>query len=188
MTFRNWLSAAIFAGAALAMGQAAEAQKAGGTLVFIAQPEPPSLASYLSTSGPIGLVAPKIYEGLLDFDKDLNPVPSLAESYEVSEDGMTVTFNLQQGVTWHDGQPFTSADVAVHRDGGSLSKVHPRGPNSFKEVDRNRDPRRAHRHLQARQPSALHDACPLRLMNRRWCQSTSLKVRTCAMPISLTTR
>ncbi len=133
MTFRNWLSAVVVAGAFLATGQAAYAQKAGGTLVFIAQPEPPSLASYLSTSGPIGLVAPKIYEGLLDFDNDLNPVPSLAESFEVSEDGKTVTFNLQQGVTWHDGEPFTSADVQFTIM-EVLRQIHPRGPNSFKEV------------------------------------------------------
>ena len=65
------------------------AEKAGGTLVMIVQPEPPSLASYLSTSGPIGLMAPKVYDGLLDYDKDLNAVPSLAESWEVSEDGKT---------------------------------------------------------------------------------------------------
>ena len=87
------------------------AEKAGGTLVMIVQPEPPSLASYLSTSGPIGLMAPKVYDGLLDYDKDLNAVPSLAESWEVSEDGKTVTFNLRKGVKWHDGEDFTSEDV-----------------------------------------------------------------------------
>jgi peptide/nickel transport system substrate-binding protein len=37
--------------------------------------------------------------------------PALAESWEVSEDGLTYTFHLRQGVTWHDGQPFTAADV-----------------------------------------------------------------------------
>ena len=109
------------------------AQQAGGTLVHIVQPEPPSLAPYLSTSGPIGLVAPKIYQGLLDYDNDLNIVPELAESYEVSEDGLTVTFKLQKGVTWHDGQPFTSADVQFTIM-EVLKKFHPRGPNSFKEV------------------------------------------------------
>ncbi len=45
---------------------AAQSAKSGGTLVYLVQPEPPSLASYISTSGPIGLVAPKIYEGLLE--------------------------------------------------------------------------------------------------------------------------
>ena len=111
----------------------AMAQKSGGTLVYLVQPEPPSMASYLSTSGPIGLVAPKIYEGLLDYDNDLNIVPALAKSYEVSEDGKTVTFKLQEGVTWHDGAPFTSADVQFTVM-EVLKKVHPRGPNSFREV------------------------------------------------------
>lgn len=134
MTIKTWLGAAAVAGALMTGSMAAHAQKAGGTMVFIAQPEPPSLASYLSTSGPIGLVAPKIYEGLLDYDKDLNAVPALAESYEVSEDGKTVTFKLRQGVTWHDGEPFTSADVQFTVM-EVLKKVHPRGPNSFKEVE-----------------------------------------------------
>jgi peptide/nickel transport system substrate-binding protein len=122
------------AAVALALGGAAAmAQQAGGTMVKIVQPEPPSLASYLSTSGPIGLVAPKIYEGLFDYDTDLNIVPALAESYEVSEDGKTVTFTLRQGVTWHDGEPFTSEDVQFTVM-EVLKKVHPRGPNTFREV------------------------------------------------------
>ena len=111
----------------------AHAEKAGGTLVMLVQPEPPSLASYLSTSGPIGLMAPKVYDGLLDYDKDLNAVPSLAESWEVSEDGKTVTFNLRKGVKWHDGEDFTSEDVQFTVM-EVLSQIHPRGPNSFKEV------------------------------------------------------
>lgn len=114
-------------------GAPALAQKAGGTLVYLVQPEPPSLASYVSTSGPIGLVAPKIYEGLFDYDNDGKIIPVLAESYSVSDDGKTVTFKLRQGVTWHDGKPFTAADVQFTVM-EVLSKVHPRGPNSFREV------------------------------------------------------
>ena len=133
MSFRRRAAAALCA-LGLALGAApAFAQKAGGTFVYIVQPEPPSLASFLSTSGPIGLVAPKIYDGLFDYDNDLNIVPALAESYEVSDDGKTVTFKLRQGVTWHDGAPFTSADVQFTVM-EILQKVHPRGPNSFREV------------------------------------------------------
>lgn len=133
MKFRSLAIAALSVGA-LAMGAvSATAQKAGGTFVKIVQPEPPSLASYLSTSGPIGLVAPKIYDGLFDYDNDLNMVPALATGYEVSEDGKTVTFSLREGVTWHDGAPFTSADVQFTVM-DVLKKVHPRGPNSFREV------------------------------------------------------
>ncbi|MBY8974706.1 ABC transporter substrate-binding protein [Rhodobacteraceae bacterium NNCM2] len=129
---RIFTRAALATGIALG-GLAAQAQEAGGTFVYIVQPEPPSLASYLSTSGPIGLVAPKIYDGLFDYDIDLNIVPALAESYEISADGKTVTFNLRKGVTWHDGEPFTSADVQFTVM-EILKKVHPRGPNSFREV------------------------------------------------------
>src|SRR5437667_11630188 len=87
------------------------AKKRGGTLVMLVQPEPPTLASYISTSGPIGQVATKVYEGLLEYDFNLKPIPSLAESWKVSTDGKTITFVLQKGVRFHDGKPFTSADV-----------------------------------------------------------------------------
>jgi peptide/nickel transport system substrate-binding protein len=127
---RVWLGSAIAAASIALGGFAAHAQKAGGTLVMLVQPEPPSLASYLSTSGPIGLVAPKIYDGLLDYDKDLKGVPSLATSWEISDDGKTVTFKLREGVKWHDGEPFTSADVQFTIM-EVLKKVHPRGPNSI---------------------------------------------------------
>lgn len=133
MNFKKILTLGACAVGLVLSSTAAMAQKSGGSVVYIVQPEPPSLASYLSTSGPIGLVAPKIYEGLLDYDNDLNIVPALAKSYEVSDDGKTVTFTLQEGVTWHDGEPFTSADVQFTVM-EVLKKVHPRGPNSFREV------------------------------------------------------
>ena len=111
----------------------AHAAKDGGTLSFLVQPEPPTLASYVSTSGPIGLVMPKVYEGLFDYDNDGKMIPILAESFDMSADGKTVTFNLRKGVKWHDGKPFTSADVQFTVM-DVLKKVHPRGPNSFREV------------------------------------------------------
>lgn len=52
-----------------------------------------------------------IYEPLLRTNENLELVPALAESWEFSEDGMQLTFHLRQGVTFHDGSDFTSADV-----------------------------------------------------------------------------
>ena len=109
------------------------AQKRGGTLVMLVQPEPPTLAGYLSTSGPIGQVTSKVYEGLLEYDFSLKPIPGLAQSWNVSADGKTISFTLQKGVTFHDGTPFTSADVKFSVL-EVLKKVHPRGPATFREV------------------------------------------------------
>ena len=59
-----------------------------------------------------------VYSGLLQYGPD-NPDqwgPDLAERWEVSADGLEYTFHLRQGVTWHDGQPFTAADVKASLD------------------------------------------------------------------------
>lgn len=89
-------------------------------------PEPALITNALSSAPSTAELATKIFDGLLEYDMDMQPTPSLAESWEVSEDGKTVTFNLRKGVVWHDGEPFTSADVQF-----SLLKVvreyHPRG-------------------------------------------------------------
>ena len=97
----------------------------GGTLRLIAQPEPPMLMLGLNQQGPTQFVAGKIYEGLLRYGTDMSVLPGLAKSWTVSEDGLVYTFELQNDVVWHDGEPFSSKDVVF-----SLSKflpeVHPR--------------------------------------------------------------
>jgi len=56
-------------------------------------------------------IAGMVYNGLVKYDKDMNIVGDLAESWEVSQNGLVITFHLRKGVKWHDGYPFTSADV-----------------------------------------------------------------------------
>ena len=67
----------------------------------------PLLASDSASSIPNS----KIFNGLVKYDKDLKLVGDLAESFEVSKDGLEITFNLRKNIVWHDGVPFTSADV-----------------------------------------------------------------------------
>lgn len=52
-----------------------------------------------------------IFAGLMKYDVHGRPVPDLCESMSVSEDGLEYTFVLRPGLTWHDGQPVTAADV-----------------------------------------------------------------------------
>ncbi len=117
----------------VALTTAASAQQApvhGGVLQAIVQPEPPVLTTAFNTSFPIGTVGTNILEGLLAFDDKQQLQPALARSWEVSPDGLSVTFHLREGVKWHDGQPFTSADVKF----SALEvwrKLHPRGRSTF---------------------------------------------------------
>ncbi|MDP3183044.1 MAG: peptide-binding protein [Desulfobaccales bacterium] len=67
----------------------------------------PPLASDAASHG----VASLIYNGLVKYDGDLNHIGDLAESWEISPDGLTITFKLRRGVKWHDGAPFTARDV-----------------------------------------------------------------------------
>ncbi|CAM5465485.1 Dipeptide-binding protein OS=Afipia felis OX=1035 GN=dppA PE=3 SV=1 [Afipia felis] len=111
----------------------ASAQQAGGTLVMIVQPEPPTLASYVSTTGPVGQVSTKVFDGLLEYNFDLKPQPSLAKSWEIAPDGKKITFHLRHDVKFHDGKPFTSEDVKFTIL-DVLKKYHPRGQATFREV------------------------------------------------------
>ena len=52
-----------------------------------------------------------IYNGLVKYDGNLNLVGDLAESWDISPDGLTITFHLRKGVKWQDGAPFTAQDV-----------------------------------------------------------------------------
>lgn len=58
-----------------------------------------------------GNVLYQVFDGLVRFDTILNPVPSLAESWKVSRDGLHYTFRLRPGVVFHDGSTLDSADV-----------------------------------------------------------------------------
>ena len=52
-----------------------------------------------------------IYDSLVTIDENLEPMPNLAKSWETNEDGTEWIFNLEEGIKWHDREPFTSQDV-----------------------------------------------------------------------------
>lgn len=70
-----------------------------------------SLDPFNATAGDTKTVMDQIFDGLLDVDEDGNLVADLAESYEISEDGLTYIFKLKEGVKFHDGSDFSADDV-----------------------------------------------------------------------------
>ena len=97
----------------------ASAQKQGGILRITHRDSPASMS--IHEEGTISVVLPMmgVFNNLVMFDpaKKQNSlediVPELAEKWAWSEDGKTLTFTLRKGVKWHDGKPFSSADVSA---------------------------------------------------------------------------
>lgn len=108
----------------------AAGQSRGGTLDVIIQPEPPVLVAAINQQAPTLTVAGKIYQSLLKFDFDQSPRPGLAKSWEMSDDGLTYTFHLEETVKWHDGTPFTAEDV-VFSTTKILPETHARARGNF---------------------------------------------------------
>ncbi|MBF0456303.1 MAG: peptide-binding protein [Nitrospirae bacterium] len=83
----------------------------GGTLVEGMTAEPSVLLPVLAGDSASHSVAGNIYNGLVKYAPDLSTVGDLAESWDISPDGLTITFHLRKGVHWTDGVEFTSEDV-----------------------------------------------------------------------------
>lgn len=81
------------------------------TLIVAQSNDPGSLNPAITTSGNVHPVTDQIFNGLVGLDERMQPVAELAERWTTEEGGRRYTFHLRRDVTWHDGRPFTSADV-----------------------------------------------------------------------------
>ncbi len=79
------------------------------TLAASAQPDTLDPQATAATSS--FQTSKSLYDTLVEVNPSGEIVPALAESWEVSEDGLSLSFTLREGVTFHDGTPFDSADV-----------------------------------------------------------------------------
>ncbi len=86
----------------------------GGRLVVAADSEPANLNPAIIASNGVFFVASKVVEPLAEasFDGKDGLAPRLATGWDGAADGRSMTFRLREGVAWHDGKPFSSADVA----------------------------------------------------------------------------
>lgn len=93
-----------------------EPGKPGGTAVFAMTSDPDTLMPWKATQFQAVNVLGNVYGTLTEYDKDLGTVPGLAEKWEPSADGKTLTLTLRKGVKFTDGSDFDSADVKFSLD------------------------------------------------------------------------
>ena len=96
--------------AAPAAPAATSAPETGGTLKIGITSELPNVESH-QMSPPTFNIIYQVHDRLIDYDDNLQPVPSLAESWEFSPDHTKLTLKLRQGVQFHTGRELTSADI-----------------------------------------------------------------------------
>lgn len=101
---------ALLAAAALAL--AAPLPALAQRMAIGIQQEPTSLDPTTDATAAINvMLTQNLFEGLTSVDQSGAVIPQLAESWTISDDSLTYVFTLAQGVTFHDGAPFTAADV-----------------------------------------------------------------------------
>ncbi len=131
---RAWIVLMVAATLALELaGQAPAAPRRGGTLRIAMPSEPPTLDPSATTVGITTTIGLALFEGLFTFDANWRPQPMLAESYTVSPDGKTYTFQLRRFVPFHNGREMTAEDAAasINRWG----RVGSRGVTAFRSVE-----------------------------------------------------
>lgn len=102
------LASILIVGVQLAWAAGADSTR----LVFAQGTDAETLDPHSITSSPNAIPIMALYDTLVKYDENLDIVPSLATSWSVSEDGLTMTFHLREGVKFQDGTPF-NADAVV---------------------------------------------------------------------------
>ena len=89
----------------------AYAEDYGDAIVSASIADARNLLPMLASDSASSEISGMIFNGLVKYDKDINLVGDLAESWEVREQGLVIIFHLRKNVRWQDGIPFTAADV-----------------------------------------------------------------------------
>ncbi|MVS97854.1 ABC transporter substrate-binding protein [Devosia marina] len=125
MTSKWYGLAPLLAATALALVSPAAAQTPPNVLIVGQIAEPQSLDPQVSTAVNDFRILVNIYDGLVRYaDGTLEVEPALATDWTISDDGLSYTFNLREGVTFHDGTPFNAEAVKFNFD-RMLDEDHP---------------------------------------------------------------
>jgi peptide/nickel transport system substrate-binding protein len=83
----------------------------GGAIVVASIGDAKRLNPIIANDSASGDINAQVFNGLVRYDKNLFLEGDLAKSWDVSDDGLVITFHLRPNVHWHDGKPFTAEDV-----------------------------------------------------------------------------
>ncbi|MCP5373691.1 MAG: ABC transporter substrate-binding protein [Hyphomicrobiales bacterium] len=109
---RKLFTALTCAALSVAVASTAVAEpKRGGTLTFSYRLMAGHFNPAIASGTPTGIPGTQLFAALLRFDDKWNPHPYLAESWNISDDGLTVTVKLRDNAHFHDGHDITSEDV-----------------------------------------------------------------------------
>ena len=125
--FAATAAVSILASAALA----GDTPKRGGTLITALGNTPRVLNPAVQSGIVTGFPGAQLFASPLRYDEDWTPQPYLAKSWNVSDDGLTVTLNLVENAKFHDGAPITSEDIAFSVD---IIKAHHHFKSMFAPV------------------------------------------------------
>lgn len=103
--------------------EASTATSPDNDLVIAMQADATHLDPHVSGNGVSNTVTNTMYESLVTFDADTNIVPMLAKEWTMSEDGKSYTFTLNEGVTFHDGEPFNAEAVIANWERGQADQT-----------------------------------------------------------------
>ena len=142
MNIRRWAAVLLMAALAACTNSEQPATVAGtdetpaygDTFIEASIGDASNLLPVLSSDSASSDISGLVYNGLVRYDKNLKIEGELAESWEISADNRTITFKLHKGVTWHDGAPFTSADVLFNYQLYTDPKTPTAYAEAFKQV------------------------------------------------------
>ena len=100
------------------------------TITMGSSAEAKRLLPLLASDSASGDISGQIFNGLTKYDKNIKITGDLAESWEISSNGLEIVFNLRKGVLWHDGVEFTSDDVVFTYN----TVINPKVPTPYSSI------------------------------------------------------
>jgi peptide/nickel transport system substrate-binding protein len=175
------LAATLLPGATLAPPASAQQLQGGGTFTVGLLNEVDSFNPFLGIEAESYEMWALTYDYLIGYSmKDMSPQPALASEWETSEDGLTWTFTVRDDVTWSDGEPLTSADVAY-----TFNRVLDGGPEAaswssyLKGVDSVEAPDDTTLVLTLRKPNAVLPLLPIPIVPEHvWQDVTDKEIKS----------